>query len=410
MTNFNQLSNEQRDIIQTLISQKKSFTYISKVINKDRTTISKEIKRNRYIKSNFFDAFDPKGISSAVSKCERLLKPPYVCNNCPDKITCNKHHLYYNSSIAHKHYLETLKSSREGIDTDSSMIDEIEHIIVPLIKEKKQSVNQVFANHKDILSMSKVTFYRYVNDGVLSLTNIDLPKKVKYKKRKKSNRNTTYKRDVSILEKRRYEDYLDFSVKHPKMSKVQLDTVIGKTSNKKVLLTMYLVDTHFMLIFLLEKKISLYVTEVFKNLKKELTISLYRKIFRIILTDNGTEFFNPYEMEIDYDNCKKVCNVFYCKPYSSWQKHEIEVNHEYIRRVLPKGSNFSKLTNEQVKKLQNHINSIPRDSLNGKTPYLLTKKKYPEFIKTLKCKYIKPDDVSLNPKDILEDDNNEKEL
>ena len=410
MTNFNQLSNEQRDIIQTLISQKKSFTYISKVINKDRTTISKEIKRNRYIKSNFFDAFDQKGISSAVSKCERLSKPPYVCNNCPDKITCNKHHLYYNSSIAHKHYLETLKSSREGIDTDSSMIDEIEHIIVPLIKEKKQSVNQVFANHKDILSMSKVTFYRYVNDGVLSLTNIDLPKKVKYKKRKKLNRNTTYKRDVSILEKRRYEDYLDFTVKHPKMSKVQLDTVIGKTSNKKVLLTMYLVDTHFMLIFLLEKKTSLYVTEVFKSLKKELTISLYRKIFRIILTDNGTEFFNPYEMEIDYDNCKKVCNVFYCKPYSSWQKHEIEVNHEYIRRVLPKGSNFSKLTNEQVKKLQDHINSIPRNSLNGETPYLLTKKKYPEFIKTLKCKYIKPDDVSLNPKDILEDDNNEKEL
>ena len=115
-------------------------------------------------------------------------------------------------------------------------------------------------------------------------------------------------------------------------------------------------------------------------------------------------------MEIDYDNCKKACNVFYCKPYSSWQKHEIEVNHEYIRRVLPKGSNFSKLTNEQVKKLQDHINSIPRDSLNSETPYHLTKKKYPELIKALKCKYIKPDDVSLNPKDILEDNNDEKGL
>ena len=66
-----------------------------------------------------------------------------------------KHHLYYNSSIAHKHYLEILKSSREGIDTNEEVLDEIEHIIVPLIKNNKQSVNQVFINHKDILSMSK---------------------------------------------------------------------------------------------------------------------------------------------------------------------------------------------------------------------------------------------------------------
>ena len=403
MTIYNQLSNEQRDIIQTLINQKKSFSYISKVIDKDRTTISKEIRRNRYIKSNFYDAFDKKGIQQAISKCSNLSKPPYVCNTCFKKTTCTKHHLYYNASIAHKHYLEVLKSSREGIDTKQEVLDEIERIIVPLIKNKKQSVNQVFTNHKDILSMSKVTFYRYVNQGVLSLTNIDLPKKVKYKKRKKKNTNNEYKRDVSILEHRTYEDYLDFISKHPKMSKVQLDTVIGKISNKKVLLTMYLVDTHFMLIFLLDKKTSNHVTEVFRKLKQVLTIDLYRKIFRIILTDNGVEFYNPYEMEIDYDTCKKICNVFYCKPYSSWQKHEIEVNHEYIRRVLPKGSDFSTLTYKQVKKLQDNINAIPRDSLNGKTPFDLTKQKYPEFIKALKCKYIKPDKVSLNKKDILED-------
>ena len=263
MTNYNQLSVEQRDIIQTLINQKKSFTYISNVIDKDRTTISKEIKRNRYIKSNFYDPFDQKGIKNAVEKCNNLSKPPYVCNTCPKKATCFKHHLYYNSSIAHKHYLEILKSSREGIDTNEEVLDEIEHIIVPLIKNNKQSVNQVFINHKDILSMSKVTFYRYVNQGVLSLTNIDLPKKVKYKKRKRKNSNKNkYKRDISILENRRYEDYLNFVSKHPKMSKVQLDTVIGKASNKKVLLTMYLVDTHIMLIFLLDTKTSKNVTEI----------------------------------------------------------------------------------------------------------------------------------------------------
>ena len=400
MTNYNQLTIEQRDIIQTLINQNKSFTYISNVISKNRRSISKEIIRNRYIKSNFYNPFDKKGISYALSRCKKLSFPPYVCNSCLKKNSCPLNHLYYNSNIAHNHYLDILSSSRKGIDTDPNTIDEIEHIIVPLIRDKKQSINQVFANHKDILSMSKVTFYNYVNNGVLSLSNIDLPKKVKYKKRKKSNRNN-YKRDISILNNRKYEDYLDFIAKHPKMSIVQLDTVIGKTNNNKVLLTMYIVDTHFMLIFLIDKKDSIHVSDVFKKLKKNLTINLYRNVFRIILTDNGTEFFNPYEMEIDYETCKKVSNVFYCKPYSSWQKHEIEVNHEYIRRILPKGSDFSKLSKEDVDRLQNNINAIPRNSLNGKTPFDLTDKKYPELIKKLKCKYIKPDNVTLNADDII---------
>ena len=398
---YNQLNKEQRDIIQFLINKNESFSTISKSIDKDRTSISREIRRNRYIKSSFYEPFDIKGINHALSRCKKLSFPPYVCNSCQRKNTCVLNHLYYNSKVAQEHYEDVLTSSRKGVNLSQEQTDEIEHIIVPLIKDKKQSINQVFANHKDILSMSKVTFYRYVNNGVLSLSNVDLPKKVKYKKRKKSNHNNNYKRDISILENRKYENYLDFIAKHPKMSIVQLDTVIGKNNNKKVLLTMYIVDTHFMLIFLLDKKDSIHVSEVFKELKNILSINLYRKVFRIILTDNGTEFFNPYEMEIDYENCKKVSNVFYCKPYSSWQKHEIEVNHEYIRRVLPKGSDFSKISKEEIERLQNNINAIPRDSLNGETPFDLTNKKYPELIKKLKCKYIKPDDVTLNTDDII---------
>ena len=406
MTNYNQINKEQRDIIEQLIKYNKNFTYIANSIGKDRTAISKEIRRNRYIKSNFYEPFDKKGILNAVNKCNLLSKPPYVCNNCNRKNICNSHHLYYNASVAQKHYEELLKSSREGIDTNQDILDEIEYTIVPLIKDKKQSINQVYANHKDILSMSKTTFYKYVNDGILSLSNIDLPKKVKYKKRKK--KSNEYKRDVTILNGRKYEDYLDFIIKHPNMSKVQLDTVIGKQTNKKVLLTMYIVDTHFMLIFLLNDKTSINVTEVFKNIKQNLNIDYYKKIFRVILTDNGVEFYNPYEMERDYNTSKKVSNVFYCKPYSSWQKHEIEINHEYIRRVLPKGTDFSKLTNEEVKRLQDNINAIPRKSLNDNTPYNLTKEKYPELIKSLNCSYIAPDDVTLNKKDILKGDNNDK--
>ena len=59
------------------------------------------------------------------------------------------------------------------------------------------------------------------------------------------------------------------------------------------------------------------------------------------------------------------------------------------------------LTKEDVKRLQDNINSIPRESINNKTPYELTKEKYPTFIEKLDIKYIKPDEVTLNKKDIL---------
>ena len=399
MTNYSHLNNEQRDVIQHLINQNKSFTYIGEAISKDRTAVAREIKRNRYIKSNFYSPFDVKGIDSAESKCKKLMKPPYVCNNCSKKNICKLHHLYYNSKVAQEHYKNTLKESREGVNLTEEHINELEHIIVPLIKDKKQSINQVYINHPDLLDFSKVSFYNYVNKGVISLTNLDLPKKVKYKKRK-GKKQDHYKKDIIILKGRKYEDYLEFISKHPKMNKVQLDTVIGKRTDKKVLLTIYLVDTHFMLIFLLDKKDSLHVTELFKNIKEKMGIENYRKVFRIILTDNGPEFSNPYEMEMDYNERKKVSNIFYCHPYASYEKHELEVNHEYIRRVFPKDTSFHDLTAVIVKRLQDNINAIPRLSLDGETPYDLTLKKYPQLIEAFHCDYIEPDDVDLSVENI----------
>lgn len=184
MTNYNQLNSNQRETIQILLNQGKTFTAIGKAIGKDRTTISKEIRRNRYIKSNFYDSFDIKGINQAVENCERLQNKPYVCNNCPNKKFCTKHHLYYEYKLAEQNYQDNLIESRTGIDIKPDTINEIESQIVPLIKDKKQSVNQVYINHSDILYFSKSTFYKYVDLGIFSLTNADLPKKIKYKKRK----------------------------------------------------------------------------------------------------------------------------------------------------------------------------------------------------------------------------------
>ena len=178
-----------------------------------------------------------------------------------------------------------------------------------------------------------------------------------------------------------------------------MDTVIGKRDDQKVLLTIYFKDTHFMLIRLLDKKTVACVNEEFKNFKKILGVKSYAKIFRIGLTDNGSEFFDPYQIEKDYDTGKKITNLFYCNPNRPDQKGGIEKNHEYIRLLYPKGTSFNNLTQEDVISLENIINNIPRDSLNGLSPYLLTKDKYPLFINKLSyISYIQPDDIDLSPR------------
>lgn len=401
MTNYNQLNSTQRETIQILLNKGKSFTDIGKAIDKDRTTISKEIRRNRYIKSNFYDAFDIKGINQAVERCDLLKHKPYVCNTCLNKKFCNKHHLYYEYKLAEQHYQDNLVTSRSGVDIKPETIYDIEHQIVPLIKNKKQSVNQVYINHSDILYFSKSTFYKYVDLGVFSLSNADLPKKIRYKKRKRKDFNNENKRELSLLKGRKYEDFIEFSTNHPKMNIVEMDTVIGKREQSKCLLTLYIRKTHFMLIFLLNKKDSASVNAKINFIKETLGINLYSKIFRIFLTDNGSEFFSVLNFERDLETNKKLSNIFFCHPYSSFEKHRIEVNHEYIRRVFPKGTSFSNLNDAIIKNLQDNINSVPRISLNNETPYNLTKKLYPDLIQKLNCKYIEPDDVSLSEDDIL---------
>ena len=161
-----------------------------------------------------------------------------------------------------------------------------------MIKDKKQSVNQVYINHSDILYFSKTTFYKYVDIGVFSLTNADLPKKIKYKKRKKNGTDKN-KRELSLLKGRKYEDFISYTSNHPKMNIVEMDTVIGKKENRKCLLTLYIRKTHFMLIFLLNKKDSASVNAKINFLKKLLVLNYilrYLEYFLLIMVLSSFRF------------------------------------------------------------------------------------------------------------------------
>jgi len=413
--NYNKhLSLDDRITIQNLLDANVNLTAIGKSIGKHRTTVSKEIKLHRHMK---------KGISSSISKlkcarsvtcpnydrncfscnlyeepsCDRLDRSPFVCNGCPDKGKCRHSRWFYSASLAHKEYLYMLSDSRSGILLPKEDFAAIEEVISPLIIEQGQSINQVYVNHPDILHFSKPTFYKYINEGILTTRNLDLPRKVKYKQRKKSAPDSF--RESNARVGRTYLDYQHFMADHPLASLVQMDTVIGTGGGKggTCFLTLLFVRCCFMIIIPLPYKRSEYVTEAFIWLRNTLGNDSYHRLFEVILTDNGSEFFDPASIEVDLESGEKRTHLFYCDPQAPWQKGALEKNHEYIRYVLPKGTSFAGMTYEKCSLLASHINSVPRPSLNNCTPYdaasLLIGK---DSLDKLHIKRIEADDVRLN--------------
>lgn len=102
------------------------------------------------------------------------------------------------------------------------------------------------------------------------------------------------------------------------------------------------------------------VVRIIKLLDKVLGPEIFSRLFPVILTDNGSEFSNPKEIERrDIVPCNRT-NVFYCDPSAPYQKGFCEVNHELIRRILPKGKSFDDLTQEDISLMMDHINSYKK--------------------------------------------------
>lgn len=88
----------------------------------------------------------------------------------------------------------------------------------------------------------------------------------------------------------------------------------------------------------------------------------------------------------------------YSHSMSSGQKGCLEEAHTLLRMILPKGTLFTDLTQWDVRRIVNHMNSYARKNLEGATPYQLALKKYgPEILEALQIKFIPPDEVTMSP-------------
>ena len=357
---YKHLSFEDRCVIEEFLNHNFNFTKISNRLQKNRTCISKEVLKHRFLR----------GTASADRPCCFESKPPYVCNGCDRFNHCKRQKYSYSSHIAFNEYKQTLITSRTNLNITKEQIVSINEIISPLMIYKNHSVNQVYIEHSDLLPFSKTTFYKYIDLGILNVRNIDLPRKVKWKLKKEYDYHKD-KVDTSIKVGRFYTDFKDYMEFHPNASIVEMDTVIGTQGGKggNCFLTLLFRQFNFMLIYLMPYKKSVYVNEVFNDLKALLGIDEFKRLFEVILTDNGTEFSDPESIEFDMNTGEKICSLFYCDTNCSWQKGSIEKNHEYIRYILPKGTSFASLTQDDCYLIASHINSTPRLSLNNYSPY-----------------------------------------
>ena len=395
MTNYCHLSYEERKNIEDGLNNNKSINQIAKEINRSHSTILREIDRNKvYFQPKQYGTYKNNNYDRDIS-CERLSKSPYICNGCQSRSGCRKERFTYYARKADDTYKEVKSEARKGINLTPEEVYTINTTLTPLIK-KGQTINHLYINHPDILDFSKPSFYNYINNGVFEFKPIDFPRIVKYKKRKNSNKRRTRK-EREILINRTYEDFTKYISKNPDINIVEMDTVVGLQDESECFLTLLWRKTKFMLILKMESQTTDEVTRMFEYLQYMIPEDEYKRLFQVILTDNGHEFFDVNNIECIHETGEYVTHLFFCEPHMSCQKGMIEKNHEFIRYVLPKGSSFKRIDQEECNLIMNNINSLCRDSLNGKCPYEAMLFLCDEYIlRKLNCYYIKPDDIILN--------------
>ena len=429
-----QLSLSERIVIERMLTQDYSFASIARKLNRSASTISREVQnyrcfvnpiafkgtndcvhfhsclRNRICPDSGFHGchgsrckFCPDGIACIEvcpayqsSHCPNHDKPPYTCHFCSTEKQkqCKLNHAYYTAHRANAAHLKLIRTAHSGIRKMPDELKEMGALIKPLIL-KGQSLNHICTTLAASLGVSERTLYNYIDQNVFDVRNIDLPKKVVYRKRRE--RKVLTKMEYRYRQGRDFEAFNSFLEANPGIPVVEMDTVKGRRGKSKVLLTMIFRESSFMLIFLMPNGTQKSVLNVFDSLTSSLGLELFRKLFPVILTDNGVEFKDPEVLEYTVNGCPRTI-LFYCDPQASWQKPQVENNHRLIRRILTKGYPFNTLNTNEVHLITCHINSVFRKNLDGETPFdRMVSKEQKKLLSSLNLSPIPPDEVMLKP-------------
>ena len=303
------LTREQRYTISVMYRQKYSQIEIAQAIGKNKSVVSRELKRNANLKGRY--SFEYAQDMADIRK-ERMKKPRKLTLHVRDEII----------SLIKEDLSPEQISGRLKLENKPSVSHES---IYKIIREDKRNGGDLYKHTRH---------------------------KLKHRKRPVGEKKITIKNRVSIdlrpeivNLKKRFGDW-------------EIDTIVGE-NNKGAIVTMVERTTAFMMMEKLPKGKD--AKELAKVVVRLLTA--YREHVLSITGDNGTEF-------AEHQRIAKLLKTefFFTHPYSSWEKGLIENTNKLIRQYIPKHTSFNLINNQQIKQIQYKINNRPRANLNFYSP------------------------------------------
>lgn len=324
---YHQLTSQQRSQIFALLQRKTTRKEIALIIGCSESTLSREIRRNSTEKGNYL--WD-KAHSKAMSRRRRT--------------TAN-----------HK--------------KDPALVWEA----LDLLREEDWSPQQISADMKRRgKNISHELIYRHIRADESGELACHCRHKMKYNRHGRPDRTTKVKNipdRVSIHERPAQADGTRFG-------DWEMDTIIGK-DGKGAIVTLTERSTNMVLMEKLPegKRPEPLAKAVIRMLFP------YRKTIRSITTDNGSEFcaHRLISKALAPKGTKNPNLVFFADSYASWQKGAIENANKLIRQYIPKGSDFSTLTDAFIRRIQHKINRRPRKKLNFQSPIKVFFKQIAKF-------------------------------
>lgn len=355
--NWKHINFEQRKTIYSSIKHNFKLIQIANLLDLDPTSISKEVKRNRV----------PIKLGYDFKPCDKLNRWPFVCDNCKFRFgACHRNKLKYDCRIAQNKADANLINSRKGLDINSNDFKLIDEIIKNGTDENK-SLYQIKKENEIPINKSLTTLYRYVNKGFLTTKRIDLPFAVKYKPRK-HNKKYDYPNNNINRSNHTYLDYLLFIHQNPHAYVWQLDFLGSIKTDSKSILSFILPDLQFLLINIINNPNSNKVVKFFDDLEQLIGIESFQELIPIILTDRDPCFNDIDGICFSKITGEERCKLFFCDPYVSSQKPNIENANKQLRKYFPKKKSIQKYTQKDIKNINQVILNTPIQSLDGNTP------------------------------------------
>lgn len=310
MKNKRHLTQAQRYTIFVLLNQGYSQSQIARAIEKDRSVVCREIKRNSSSKRGVYH-YEKAGQKADFRK-QRF------------------------------HRRRTFTRQKQDIVIDCL--------------QKGWSPEQItgYCRKHGIGMVSHESIYQFIReDKVLGGTlYTHLRHRLKHRKRPVGGKHVVIKDKVSIEERPGIVD------RKERFGDWEIDTIVGK-NNKGAILTMVERTTGFMIAEELKQGKNA------KALAKAAVRALipFKESVHSITSDNGSEF-------AEHKYIAKMLNTsfFFAHPYSSWERGLNEYTNKLIRQYIPKKESFDKYNQEIIKQIQYQLNQRPRKKLNFETP------------------------------------------